>query len=217
MKRRDRKLPRYFRRLDARPQPGEPAAGEASEQKNRHRFRTGKVRTGWWRWCLGDWWSFVWGLLMKIRMTWFSRTTAAANASFIRSPINNAPLSSDQHRATEPGICRVLLRCLIQDSVHFLLLRHPGHHRNRRPRTCGTGLPGTEPVHRCRAECAGLKASFGARLSWIHQIRPVGYSSPQWHHDPDSIPVQHRNTQPAHSGFCSGYFRMWVLSTSSTV
>lgn len=45
----DRKPQREFSRLDARPQPGEPAASEASEQKNRNRFRTGKVRTRWWR------------------------------------------------------------------------------------------------------------------------------------------------------------------------
>lgn len=69
VKRHDRKPQREFSRLDARPQPGEPAASEASEQKNRNRFRTGKVRTRWWRWCLIDrwlidyWWEWRWSLL----------------------------------------------------------------------------------------------------------------------------------------------------------
>lgn len=151
MKGRDRKLPRYFSRLDTRPQSGEPAAAEASEQKNRDRFRTGKVRTGWWRGCLSDWWLCE-DLCEDYWWTW--RWCDSAEPQLQPTPLSSDHWSitrlfhpiTDQNRETEPGIGRVLLRCLIQDSVHFLLLRHPGHHRNRRPRTCGTGLPGTESV-----------------------------------------------------------------------
>lgn len=52
MKRRNRKLECNFSWLDARALSGEPAASEASEQKNPNRFRTGKVRTH--RWLIGD-------------------------------------------------------------------------------------------------------------------------------------------------------------------